>query len=152
MLAAISGYNETDPASVDTPVPDFSRAFRCGRQRCAWVSESPFFDNLDPEIAKTLDAAIAVLGKLTASSQEIKLPSATIPRSNLRRGALRRSLHLPREMDDRVARKISAKYTPTAPPSIIVYYTRTELFFNDGAWHGIKPASLSGDSMDATIQ
>ena len=48
--------------------------------RAEWRWEQrPFFDNLDPEIAKAVDAAIGILGRLTESSQEIELPSTTIP-------------------------------------------------------------------------
>ena len=56
--------------------------------RAMEVEQRPFFDNLDPEIAKAVDAAIGILGRLTESSQEIELPSTTIPMdqiySNLR--------------------------------------------------------------------
>jgi aspartyl-tRNA(Asn)/glutamyl-tRNA(Gln) amidotransferase subunit A len=80
MLAAISGYDEMDPASVDTPVPDYRRAFRMQASKLRLgIPKSPFFDTLDPEIAKAVDAAIAVLRKLTASSQEVELPSTTVP-------------------------------------------------------------------------
>jgi len=43
------------------------------------IPKNPFFDNLHPEIARAVDAAIAVVGKLTASSREIELPSPNLP-------------------------------------------------------------------------
>jgi aspartyl-tRNA(Asn)/glutamyl-tRNA(Gln) amidotransferase subunit A len=78
MLGAIAGYDDRDPTSVDTPVPDYSRAFRLQVSKLRLgIPRHPFFDNLDPEIAKAVDAAIAVLRKLTASIQDVELlPSA----------------------------------------------------------------------------
>lgn len=40
------------------------------------VPRTPFFDSLDPEIGKAVDAAIEVLRKLTASLREVQLPPA----------------------------------------------------------------------------
>ena len=80
MLSAIAGYDELDPASADRPVPDYSGALRMQTSRFRLgIPKSPFFDNLDPEIARAVDAAIAVVGKLTASSREIELPSPNLP-------------------------------------------------------------------------
>src|SRR5262249_44501939 len=61
-------------------VPDYSRAFRMQTSNLRLgVPQSPFFDSLDPEIAKAVDAAIAVLRKLTASGKEVSLPPSAIP-------------------------------------------------------------------------
>ena len=43
------------------------------------LPQRPFFDSLDPEIARAIDAAILVLRKLTASVKEVVLPPTTIP-------------------------------------------------------------------------
>ena len=80
MLSAIAGYDPMDPASVDALVPDYSQAFQMQTSKLRLgIPKNPFFDSLDPEIAKAADAAIGILGKLTESSQEIELPSTTIP-------------------------------------------------------------------------
>lgn len=80
MLAAIAGYDDLDPASVNTPVPDYSRAFRMHVAKLRLgIPRHPFFDNLDPEIAKAVDAAIALLRKLTASTQDAELPKTATP-------------------------------------------------------------------------
>ena len=80
MLAVIAGYDELDPTTVNTPVPDYSRAFRMQTSNLRLgVPQSPFFDSLDPEIAKAADAAITVLRKLTASVKEVALPPTATP-------------------------------------------------------------------------
>jgi aspartyl-tRNA(Asn)/glutamyl-tRNA(Gln) amidotransferase subunit A len=43
------------------------------------IPQTPFFDALDSEIAKAVDAAIEVLRKLTATVGESTLPSGSIP-------------------------------------------------------------------------
>ena len=39
------------------------------------MPRSPFFDNLDPEVAKAVEAAIDVLRKLTATVKDIEVPA-----------------------------------------------------------------------------
>jgi aspartyl-tRNA(Asn)/glutamyl-tRNA(Gln) amidotransferase subunit A len=61
LLTAIAGYDELDPTTVNTPVPDYSLAFGCKRPTCGWVFRKRlFFDSLDPEIEQGVDAAITV--------------------------------------------------------------------------------------------
>lgn len=80
MLGVIAGYDELDPATVDTPVPDYNRAFRMRASKLRLgVLRTPFFDGLDPEIAKAVAAAVEVLRKLTATVEEARLPSASVP-------------------------------------------------------------------------
>ncbi len=77
MLGIIAGYDEMDPTTVDTAVPDYSAAFkmRVSRLRVG-LPRAGFFDNLDPEYAKAVEAAIDVVRKLTASVTDIPLPRA----------------------------------------------------------------------------
>ena len=80
MLGVIAGYDELDPATVDTPVPDYKREFRTQASKLRLgVLRTPFFDSLDPEIAKAVTAAVEVLRKLTTTVEEIRLPSTNIP-------------------------------------------------------------------------
>jgi aspartyl-tRNA(Asn)/glutamyl-tRNA(Gln) amidotransferase subunit A len=80
MLSVIAGYDEMDPASVDKPVPDYTRDFRMQTSKLRLgIPKGPFFENLDPEIARAVDAAITIVRKLMTSSREIELPSSTLP-------------------------------------------------------------------------
>ena len=77
LLGVIAGYDEMDPSSVDRPVPDYSQSLttRTSKLRLG-IPRTPFFNDLDPEIAKAVDDAIQVLRTLTASLREVQLPPA----------------------------------------------------------------------------
>jgi aspartyl-tRNA(Asn)/glutamyl-tRNA(Gln) amidotransferase subunit A len=80
MLGVIAGYDELDPSTAETPIPDYSSAFRMQASKLRLgIPRTPFFDALDSEIAKAVDAAIEVLRKLTATVGESTLPSGSIP-------------------------------------------------------------------------
>jgi len=75
MLAAIAGYDPLEPSSVDVPVADYVRAIGAPTSKLrVGVARSPFFDGLNPEVAKAVDAAIAVVKKLTASVVDVEVP------------------------------------------------------------------------------
>jgi aspartyl-tRNA(Asn)/glutamyl-tRNA(Gln) amidotransferase subunit A len=77
MLAAIAGYDALDPTSVDAPVADYSRAIRMETSKLrVGVARTPFFDNLDPEVAKTIEAALDVVRTLTAGVMDVQVPPA----------------------------------------------------------------------------
>jgi aspartyl-tRNA(Asn)/glutamyl-tRNA(Gln) amidotransferase subunit A len=77
MLEVIAGFDKLDPNSVDVPVARYSRELRTRTAKLRLgVPRSPFFDDVDPEIAKAADAALDVLRTLTASLDEVRLPSA----------------------------------------------------------------------------
>jgi aspartyl-tRNA(Asn)/glutamyl-tRNA(Gln) amidotransferase subunit A len=77
MLGIIAGYDGLDPTTVDTPVPDYGRAFRIQVSKLRLgLPRASFFDNLDPEYAKAVEAAIEVLRKLTAGVADVQLPPA----------------------------------------------------------------------------
>ncbi len=80
MLNAVAGYDPDDTTTVDVAVPDYVQAlhnptsrFRLGLPR------KPFFDNLNPDVGKAMDAALAMLAKLTAGMTDVTLP---IPEGN----------------------------------------------------------------------
>jgi aspartyl-tRNA(Asn)/glutamyl-tRNA(Gln) amidotransferase subunit A len=80
MLRVIAGYDEADPASADTPVPDYNRAFSIQTSNLRLgVPRTPFFEGLDQQIAKAVEAAIEVLRRLTASVRETVLSSGSVP-------------------------------------------------------------------------
>jgi aspartyl-tRNA(Asn)/glutamyl-tRNA(Gln) amidotransferase subunit A len=77
MLAAIAGHDGLDPISVDAPVPDYIGAIRASTSKLrVGVARSPFFDGLNPEVAKAVEAAIDVIRKLTARIVDVEVPSA----------------------------------------------------------------------------
>ena len=77
ILAAIAGYDRLDPTSVDMPVPDYTRAIGMSTAKLrVGVARKPFFDNLNPEVAQAVEAAIDVLRKLTAGVTEVEVPAA----------------------------------------------------------------------------
>lgn len=75
VLNAIAGYDPADKTTVDVAVPDYMGAlhsptskFRLGLPR------KPFFDSLNPDVGKAMEAALAVLAKLTAGMADVNLP------------------------------------------------------------------------------
>jgi aspartyl-tRNA(Asn)/glutamyl-tRNA(Gln) amidotransferase subunit A len=76
MLNVLAGYDRLDIASVEHPAEDYVAAlkqpvsaFRIG------VARAPFFDLLDTDVAKAIEDALRVLGKLTRSMTDTALPS-----------------------------------------------------------------------------
>jgi aspartyl-tRNA(Asn)/glutamyl-tRNA(Gln) amidotransferase subunit A len=77
MLGVIAGYDAADPVSADAPVPDYAQAIRASASRLrVGVARTPFFDRLDPDVARAVDAAIDVLRRLTASVKDVEVPAA----------------------------------------------------------------------------
>ena len=75
MLGAIAGYDPLDPASIDVPIPDYSRAFKVQKSGLRLgIPRSPFFEGLDAEVAAAVEMAIGVLRKLTRSAADVQLP------------------------------------------------------------------------------
>jgi aspartyl-tRNA(Asn)/glutamyl-tRNA(Gln) amidotransferase subunit A len=75
MLAAIAGYDPLEPTSMDTPVPDYTRAIGAPTSKLrVGVARKPFFDGLNPEVAKAVEAAIGIVRKLTASVVDVEVP------------------------------------------------------------------------------
>jgi len=76
MLSVIAGYDPAEPTSVDTPVADYARAIRTPTSKLrVGVPRAPFFDNLNPEVAKAVEAAIDVLRKLVANVKDVQVPA-----------------------------------------------------------------------------
>ncbi|HXP83067.1 MAG TPA: amidase [Bryobacteraceae bacterium] len=75
MLGVIAGFDELDPTTVDAPVPDYTRALKMQVAKLRLgLPRLNFFEGLDPEYAKAVNAAIEVLRKLTASVTDVQLP------------------------------------------------------------------------------
>ena len=78
LLQAIAGYDAADITSEDAPVPDFLAAMQApvGGLRLG-IPRALFFDQLDPEVAAAVEAAIAVLRKLAPAVREVALPAVS---------------------------------------------------------------------------
>ena len=75
MLNVLAGYDRLDIASVEHPKEDYASGmkqpvsgFRLG------IPRGPFFDLLDAEVAKAVEAAIVVLAKMTRGAKDVTLP------------------------------------------------------------------------------
>jgi aspartyl-tRNA(Asn)/glutamyl-tRNA(Gln) amidotransferase subunit A len=78
LLQAISGFDARDPSTSHEPVPDFSAELEAGVGGLrVGVPRDHFFELVEPEVERTVRAAIAVLQSLGARIEEIPLPHAT---------------------------------------------------------------------------
>jgi aspartyl-tRNA(Asn)/glutamyl-tRNA(Gln) amidotransferase subunit A len=77
LLQAMAGIDPRDPVSVDAPVPDFSRELGkpLGKMRLGWPRDF-FFDRVDEQVRRAVEAARAVFEELGAKFEEVALPSA----------------------------------------------------------------------------
>jgi aspartyl-tRNA(Asn)/glutamyl-tRNA(Gln) amidotransferase subunit A len=76
MLNQLAGYDKLDITSVQHPKEDYVAAlqqpvagFRLG------IPRAPFFGQVDEDTSRTVEAAIAVLSKMTKSTRDVSLPS-----------------------------------------------------------------------------
>jgi aspartyl-tRNA(Asn)/glutamyl-tRNA(Gln) amidotransferase subunit A len=77
VLQAIAGYDRQDPASMDAPVPDWAATISASTSSLRLgIPRAYFWEELDPEIAAAMEAALGVLKKITASQRDIA-PLAT---------------------------------------------------------------------------
>jgi aspartyl-tRNA(Asn)/glutamyl-tRNA(Gln) amidotransferase subunit A len=75
MLQVIAGYDGPDPATVSVPVSDYSRGLQMEAARFRLgIPRSPFFDDLNPEVAKAVEQAVGVLRRVTRSVTDTNLP------------------------------------------------------------------------------
>jgi len=77
MLNIIAGHDPLEPTSAQVAVPDYSRALKTSTAKLRLgIARTPFFTNLDTEVSKAMDAALAVLVKMTAGTTDVELPPA----------------------------------------------------------------------------
>lgn len=75
MLSVVAGYDELDPSCADEPVPDYARAIGVPASNLRLgVPRSPFFEDLEPEVAEAVDVALDVLREIAADVREVEVP------------------------------------------------------------------------------
>ena len=79
LLNVMAGFDPRDSTSVDAPVPDYTqtltgdiKGLRIG------LPKEYFGEGLDPEVARTIEAAIAEYKKLGAQVVEVSLPNSQL--------------------------------------------------------------------------
>jgi aspartyl-tRNA(Asn)/glutamyl-tRNA(Gln) amidotransferase subunit A len=78
ILQALAGYDPDDPASIDTPVPDFTAAIdQLPPKLRIGVPGAFFFEDLHPEVAAAIEKAIQLFRDLHAEIHEVKLDVST---------------------------------------------------------------------------
>jgi aspartyl-tRNA(Asn)/glutamyl-tRNA(Gln) amidotransferase subunit A len=75
LLNTIAGYDDADTTTVQIPVPDYLRALKMPTAKLRiGIPRAPFYDALNPDVSKAMDAALAVLKRMTAGMQDVTLP------------------------------------------------------------------------------
>ena len=76
MLQALAGYDPRGIASISADVPDYASALarRTSSLRLG-VPRTPYYDDVDPQIAAAVDRALGVLSDLAASTRDVELPA-----------------------------------------------------------------------------
>jgi aspartyl-tRNA(Asn)/glutamyl-tRNA(Gln) amidotransferase subunit A len=78
ILQVLAGYDAGDPASIDTPVPDFTATLdQLPPKLCIGVPRAFFFDDLHPEVAAAIEQSIQLFRDLHAEIHEVKLEVST---------------------------------------------------------------------------
>jgi aspartyl-tRNA(Asn)/glutamyl-tRNA(Gln) amidotransferase subunit A len=79
MLRAIAGYDADEVTSYDMPVEDYAAALRQPRKLRVRIglARNYFYDALDSQIKRAVDAAVSTFGKLGAEIHDVALPLPT---------------------------------------------------------------------------
>lgn len=76
MMRAIAGFDPLDPVSIPAPPQDFAAAIGADVSGLRiGVPRTPFFDDLDPEVAAAVETALGVLRGLAAEVRDATLPA-----------------------------------------------------------------------------
>ena len=78
LLQAVAGYDPSDPASVDVPLPDYLTATTkpVGKLRLG-IPRSYFYDDLDPQVASAVKNALDVFTAMGAELRDIRVEVPT---------------------------------------------------------------------------
>ena len=84
LLAALAGWDPTDPASSREPVGDYVTPLGRGvRGLRVGVPREFFFEGIDIEVEKAFEQALAMLRQLGASVQDVQIPSIQAAGANM---------------------------------------------------------------------
>jgi aspartyl-tRNA(Asn)/glutamyl-tRNA(Gln) amidotransferase subunit A len=79
MLNVMAGFDTNDSTSIDRPVPDYTHALNDSIKGLRIGLPKEFFESgLDPDIEKTIQAALKEYEKLGATLHEISLPNSSL--------------------------------------------------------------------------
>ncbi len=80
LLNVIAGYDPGDPTTANVATEDYARALRLSTKKIRLgLPRRAFYENLDPEVGSAVDAALAVLQRLTAATTDVMLPPSGTP-------------------------------------------------------------------------
>jgi aspartyl-tRNA(Asn)/glutamyl-tRNA(Gln) amidotransferase subunit A len=91
-LQVIAGYDRLDLQSVDYGVPDYGKAIGAPVAQFRIGISPQFYDALEPEVAKALEAANTLLAKMTKGLKEVEMPSILGTGANSEGGLYRENL------------------------------------------------------------
>ncbi len=77
MLGTMAGYDPKDPTTSREPVPDYASALEGDlRGLRLGIPREYYFDDIDPDVAKSVEGALRTLEELGCSLDEVKIPWA----------------------------------------------------------------------------
>jgi aspartyl-tRNA(Asn)/glutamyl-tRNA(Gln) amidotransferase subunit A len=74
-MQQIAGYDRLDVSSEDHPVPNYLSAMGAAVSQFRLGVPPRFYDNLDEDVARAVDDALALLKKITKTCRDVVLPS-----------------------------------------------------------------------------
>jgi len=75
ILVAVAGYDPADPTSRQIPVEDYAAAVRAPAPKLrVGVPRKFFYEDLDSEVARVVEDALRVVGRITAEVREVYVP------------------------------------------------------------------------------
>ncbi|HEY2019113.1 MAG TPA: amidase, partial [Bryobacteraceae bacterium] len=75
VLQQIAGFDPADIDSVERAVPDYAPGIGAPVSQFRIGIPAQFYDHLDDDVSRAIEAALALLNKLTRGSHEVSLPS-----------------------------------------------------------------------------
>jgi len=77
MLQALAGYDAEDVTSAYAAVPDYAATLEKKTSFRLGIPRANFWEELHPEVQTAMTAALGVLAKLTASQQDVRIPTGS---------------------------------------------------------------------------
>lgn len=84
LFSQMVGYDALDTRSVDRPAEDYAASMRQSvAQLRVGIPRKPFFEEVDPQIAKSVEQALTVIAKLTRGLKDVTFPRALMSHDEL---------------------------------------------------------------------